>query len=317
MPAVAKNNMETKLAVLDGPEWNSDDEAMEPEKPVETKKVKGRKPRAKKAAVVAKKEEDGSNVVYMGHIPTNFEEAELRGFLGQFGNVTALKLSRARKTSNPRGFGFVAFDDPEVAAVVADTMSGYLMGQKRVVCHVVPKDKVHPDLFKGAKKVFKKIDWAAKHRKKVNRPKSSDKMKEITQRLVSRERKKRDKLKELGIDYDFPGYAASNEAFPVIDDAPKAEIAVIEDKVEDKVVKFKPVTKKSKIEKAEPPAKKARKSIEPASAKKVKKTTTVEAIEPKKETNKRRARLSLDASDDTPSKKETKKTKKTKGRKSL
>jgi len=43
----------------------------------------------------------------------------------------------------------------------------------------------------------------------VNKTKSSDKMKKITQRLLKREAEKRKKLSKLGIEYDFPGYAAS------------------------------------------------------------------------------------------------------------
>ena len=107
---------------------------------------------------------EASNVIYLGHLPETFEEAELRGFLGQFGQVTRVKLSRARKTANSRGYGFVEFDDAEVAAIVADTMSGYLMGEKRVVCHILPKEKVHADLFKGANRVFHKVNWAGRHR---------------------------------------------------------------------------------------------------------------------------------------------------------
>lgn len=271
MTTAIKKNVEPKIAVLDGPEWNSsdddDDDDDEPE-PTE-KKVVHKKPIRNKSnkndRVDSKtKEEEGSNVIYLGHIPANFEEPELRGFLGQFGNVTRLKLIRARKTANPRGFGFVEFDDEEVAHIVADTMSGYLMGQKRLVCHVLPKDKIHPNLFKGADKVFKKVDWAGIHRGIVNRPKPAEKMKEITKRLMSRERKRREKLNEMGIDYDFPGYVASNEAFPVLMDAPKQK-RVLENVEEDK---SEPPAKKGKVEKDEPSGKKLKVGKDEASVKK-------------------------------------------------
>ena len=48
-------------------------------------------------------------------------------------------------------------------------------------------------------------------RRQVNSKKSTESMKKITQRLLVRERVKRKKLLELGIDYEFPGYKFSNE----------------------------------------------------------------------------------------------------------
>merc|ERR1712043_70323 len=101
--------------------------------------------------------------------------------------------------------------DEEVASIVSETMSGYLMGEKRLVCHVIPKDKIHPDLFKDSNRIFKKVNFRKIHRNKVNRPKSAERMQKITKTLLIRERKKRKKLKELGINYDFPGYEASND----------------------------------------------------------------------------------------------------------
>ena len=177
-----------------------------------------------------KEEEEKSRVIYLGHLPEMFEEYELGSFLSQFGRVVRLRLSRSRKSARSRGYAFVEFEESEVATIVAETMSGYLMGQKRVVCHVVPPDKINPETFPDRNQPFVKIDWAAKHRKKVNAPKSALQMKAITERLLRRERQKRKKLKALGIDYDFPGYAASHEKFPVKDEeaAKGEEIDVVD-----------------------------------------------------------------------------------------
>jgi nucleolar protein 15 len=256
MTSKVKRNIGATLAVLDGPEWNSSDEEddAEAEKKIVPKRPKANKPKKTNSIAEVRKEADASNVIYLGHLPSNFEEDELRGFLSQFGDVTHIKLIRARKTANPRGYGFVEFEDPEVAQVVADTMSGYLMGQKRVVCHVLPKEKVHPDLFKGSDRVFKKIDWAGLHRAKVNRPKPAKKMKEITKRLISRDRTRRERLKAMGIEYDFPGYAASNDAFPLLA-APQKEKRAPEAATEEKP---EPPSKKSKVERSEVSSKKSK-----------------------------------------------------------
>jgi len=102
-------------------------------------------------------------------------------------------------------------------------MSGYfLMGERRLVCHVVPFEKIHPKLFQGSKRNVQLCEsgatssdrieyWRAKEREVMNRERSMEGIKKITKRLLSREKKKRERLKALGIEYDFPGYTESVE----------------------------------------------------------------------------------------------------------
>merc|ERR1711862_945866 len=96
---------------------------------------------------------------------------------------------------------------------------GYLMmGEKRLVCHVLPQIKSTKHLFSGGDRrmaMSKKevsmssIDkWQSMSRRQVNSKKSAKNMRKITQRLLKREQAKREKLSQLGIDYDFPGYTA-------------------------------------------------------------------------------------------------------------
>merc|ERR1712161_18956 len=99
-------------------------------------------------------------------------------------------------------------------------MSGYFLGGtsiKRLVCHILPKDKVHADLFKGlteaGKKYFQfnnesnakgtpnnKLEYRhKKNRMEVNKTKSSDKMKKKrregkkTKNLKKKKKKKKKK----------------------------------------------------------------------------------------------------------------------------
>jgi nucleolar protein 15 len=142
-------------------------------------------------------------------LPNEFEEEDLRTFLSQFGRVENSRISRSIKSGNSRGYAFVKFTDPETAKVVAETMQGYFLGKRRLVCHLVP----NPDdgMFYDTDKLIvrrKSLLETEKKRREQNLA-SADKMKEITSRLMKRERKKRKKLEELGIDYDFPGYQAN------------------------------------------------------------------------------------------------------------
>ena len=238
MSKVLQRSLEAKLAALDGPEWDSSDDDDE-EKNVEIqkknvpKKEKGKNAKTTKVDSMKKikgkydsidpsRSNESSRIIYLGHLPYAFEESQLYTFLSQFGKVTNLRLSRAKRTGNSRGYAFIEFADAEVASIVAETMSGYfLMGEKRLVSHLLPKDKVHPDMFNGSRAKLmmsfkgelnsssRLSEWQDKNRKEVNAHKSEKNLKKITRRLLNREMMKRQKLAQLGIDYDFPGYSES------------------------------------------------------------------------------------------------------------
>jgi nucleolar protein 15 len=190
-----------------GPEWESSDEDSVGKEPVQIKskdeKYKKSRSATRKAASKKKTAEAAANtssVLYIGHLPPHFEEHELVQFLKQFGKVLNLRVSRSKKTGNSKGFAFVQMQSPGIAAIVADTLAGYIMfGQRRLVCHVLPPDKIHKKLFFRQKRIVKE---------KQATEKPLGMMKAITSRLVAREHKKREMFKELGIDYEFPGYAA-------------------------------------------------------------------------------------------------------------
>ena len=134
------------------------------------------------------------------------------------------RVSRSTKTGRSRGYAFVDFADEEVARVVSETMSGYFLLEKRLICHVLPKDKVHEHMFTKPKRIPTKSDKQKKARSEVNQKvRSVDAMAGITKKLIKREEMKRKKLSDLGIDYDFPGYAASAQAVDGGDDDNKSK----------------------------------------------------------------------------------------------
>jgi len=208
-----------------GSEWDSsDEETKEKVVPkVATKKERmlaGRKgtktTSTKKTSSQNKKEEDpveeterDATVLYIGHLPNEFEERDLRNFLQQFGKLVNIRISRSVTSGKSRGYAFVRWQDAETTKIVAETLQGYLVGGRRLVCHTVPNPSKH--LFFNTDKVIEQrtIRRQVDEMKRAQSLKSTGKIKEITARLIMRERKKRAKLEELGIDYDFPGYEAS------------------------------------------------------------------------------------------------------------
>jgi len=230
MSKTLHRNLQAKIAVLDGPEWDSSDEEEDvPVEPVADKKSKkkhgkeskkGRASKDKKSqntqgkAEVGGEEEDDKDklVLYIGHLPKEFEEKDLRNFLSQFGKVHHCRVARKIETGNPKGFAFVKFADSEVARIVCDTLHGYFLGKQRLVCQLRPS---YPGMFFDTDTVI------AKRKEKIQLQKkrhdrnlaTAEKLKEITARLITREQKKREKLQALGIDYDFPGYTSNQSDY--------------------------------------------------------------------------------------------------------
>jgi nucleolar protein 15 len=216
-------SLEAKLASIKDPEYESDEEmgGDEPETISAKRTGKGAKRKARKNAEARSAGDDDdepSTVIYLGHLPVAFEEREITVFLNQFGAVKRCRVSRSTKTGRSRGYAFVDFVDPEVARIVAETMSGYFLLEKRLVCHLLPNDRAkHELMFAKPRQILSKADKQKKARAEVNKHRTAEAMKGITAKLVKREEMKRKKLASLGIDYDFPGYAASAQSM----EAPK------------------------------------------------------------------------------------------------
>lgn len=95
---------------------------------------------------------NATNIIYLGHIPQGFYENEIRRFFSQFGVVKRIKLFRSPRTNNSKGYAFIEFDTNETAAVVAESINGYLLAERKLVAHVIPKDQLHRGMFVTVKK---------------------------------------------------------------------------------------------------------------------------------------------------------------------
>ena len=201
-----------------------------------------------------------SNVLYLGHLPKHCEEQELRAFLSQFGQVKNVRVSRSSKPPfRSRGYAFCQMTSSQVASIVADTLSGYLLfGQKRLVCQLLPQNKLDKKLFfpTPKDKSVNALKWKKQRKlvkQRTSKVKSLDKIQAVTNRLLTRERRKRQRLQELGIDYDFPGYQQGVGVTTDDDDNNKGE----KEKSTPKTKKNKTVTEQKESSSTKTPSKKS------------------------------------------------------------
>ncbi|KAI8622248.1 hypothetical protein BC830DRAFT_1057354, partial [Chytriomyces sp. MP71] len=143
-----------------------------------------------------------TGVVYLGRIPHGFYEKEMKAYFSQFGDVLRLRLSRNKKTGASKHYAFIEFPSPEIAKIVAETMQGYLLFNHILQCKVVAPESLHPETFKGHDRRFKVMPWNKMERQRVNRELTAKDVEVRTKRLLSKEVKKRQQLKDIGIDYE-------------------------------------------------------------------------------------------------------------------
>ncbi|GMG32178.1 unnamed protein product [Ambrosiozyma monospora] len=127
----------------------------------------------------------------------------MKKYFSQFGDITRLRLSRNKKTGKSKHYGFIEFEDVEVAKVAAETMNNYLIFDHLLKCAVLPKEKVHDELFNGANTKFKPVPWAKISQKRNDSPKSLEQWGRIQKKSKTSLSKMQKKLKEQGIDYDL------------------------------------------------------------------------------------------------------------------
>jgi nucleolar protein 15 len=145
-----------------------------------------------------------SGYVYVSHMPAGLEEDGLRKFFSQFGKVLKVKVSRSKKTGRSKGYSFVEFEEKEPARIAANTMHGFLLFGKQLVCQYL--DEVHKFTMFPNKKNVK--DKYPEFKERYNSQESLERTRDRVKRLIENEKILRQKLEEAGISYNFPGYAA-------------------------------------------------------------------------------------------------------------
>ncbi|KAH9327034.1 hypothetical protein KI387_007212, partial [Taxus chinensis] len=144
------------------------------------------------------------SVLYIGHIPHGFYEEQMRGFFSQFGKIKRLRISRNKKTGNSRHYGFIEFESPDVAEIVADSMHNYLMFEHILQVRLVQPEEIHPKLWERANVKFKPIKWQQIERKHHNRERTVEEQHRLIKTILKKDAKRRKKIQAAGIEYECP-----------------------------------------------------------------------------------------------------------------
>jgi len=195
-----------------------------------------------------KASKDGaSNVLYLGHLPHGFYEKQMRGFFEQFGTVTNVRLSRSKKTAKSKGYAFLQFQSVEVAAIAAQAMDGYHMFGSKLVVKVLKKADVHPEVFNGANRVFKRIPWREIEANRHNKERTEEEEKKRAARGRRAAKKRAARITAAGIDYVFEADGAGGDA-----EEPKAKKAKAKTKANNKATAAAAAAKAATKAKAAP-----------------------------------------------------------------
>lgn len=142
--------------------------------------------------------------LYIGHIPHGFYEQQMKEYFTQFGTVLKVRLARSKKSGGYKGYGFIQFASDEVAVIAAEAMDGYLMFDKLLQCKVMSSQAQHRGIWKGSNKKFVYQNRAKRDIKLQQRERTEEQKQKVIKRVIGKDAKRENKLKSLGIDYEFP-----------------------------------------------------------------------------------------------------------------
>ncbi|GAB2281850.1 hypothetical protein Dimus_016412 [Dionaea muscipula] len=158
--------------------------------------------------------ENKATVLYIGRLPHGFYEDEMRGFFSQFGTIKRLRVARNRKTGRSKHYGFIEFEYPEVSKIVAESMHNYLLFEHLLQVQLIPPERVHPRLWRGANVRFNPIDFVAMERKRHNKERTLEEHKKLVERILRKGKTRQKRIEAAGIDYECPNIVGADQALP-------------------------------------------------------------------------------------------------------
>ncbi|KAM7265958.1 hypothetical protein ACFE04_003641 [Oxalis oulophora] len=164
---------------------------------------------AARKLVVEKPLETKATVCYVGRIPHGFYEEQMTAFFSQFGPVKRLRVARNKKTGKSKHFGFIEFEYPETAQVVAECMQDYLLAEHVLKVHLIAPENVHSKIWKGFNYKHTPIDYVQIERKNLSKERTMEEYQKLVGKIVKRDQKRRKRIAAAGIDYECPEIVGS------------------------------------------------------------------------------------------------------------
>lgn len=122
----------------------------------------------------------------------------MKEYFSQFGKVSKIRLSRNKKTGKSKHYAFLQFQSPEVARIVADAMNGYMFFGQKLETRTLMKKDVHPELFKGANRVFKRIPWKKIEIERHNKVRNEEEVQKQARRESRRNNLRAKRIVQVG-----------------------------------------------------------------------------------------------------------------------
>uniref|UniRef100_A0AC35TMZ9 RRM domain-containing protein n=1 Tax=Rhabditophanes sp. KR3021 TaxID=114890 RepID=A0AC35TMZ9_9BILA len=152
--------------------------------------------------------ESDSSVIKLSNLPYGFFEKEMNGFFSQFGKVIRVRVPRSKKTTNFKGYGYVQFEIPEVAEIVAETMDNHIMFDQIMKCTQLKNKDIPEKFFVSKRKILKtgikKTTTVYLDTMKRCAEVSEELAKTIKTRITTKMSDKKKLLTKLGVKYDMP-----------------------------------------------------------------------------------------------------------------
>jgi len=146
----------------------------------------------------------GPKVIYISRLPHGFYERQMKEYFSQFGAITRIRLSRNKRTGASKHYAFVEFEDADVAEIVTKTMDNYLLFGRLLKVKLVPEERIHQELWKGANRRFKVIPWQRLDGERLAEPKEESAWKKQNNKTRRKQSARAAKLKSLGYEFEYP-----------------------------------------------------------------------------------------------------------------
>ena len=97
--------------------------------------------------------------IYVGNLPYNATEDEVREAFSEYGQVTSVALIKDKVTGQPRGFGFVEMPDADEAQSAIEAMNGRDFKNRSLVVNPARPREERSDRRGGQGRPPRKDSW--------------------------------------------------------------------------------------------------------------------------------------------------------------